>query len=54
VIGRAALERLASFDAVLAYFDAADFVVPPLVVGDAAPFPQEPLARPGFDETVSS
>lgn len=54
VIGRAALEHLASFDAVLAYFDAADFVVPPLVVGDGAPVPQEPLAGPGFDETVSS
>lgn len=37
VIARDALEKLGSFDAVLAHFAAADFAVPPLVVEGDAP-----------------
>jgi hypothetical protein len=32
VIGRAAIVKLGSFEAVLAHFDAAEFIVPPLIV----------------------
>ena len=33
LIGRCTAERLGSFAAIVAHFDAADFAVPPLVVG---------------------
>lgn len=32
VIGRGTVDKLGSFDAIIAYFDAADFKVPPLVI----------------------
>ena len=33
-VDRATVERLGSVEAILAHFDAADFVVPPLIIGD--------------------
>ncbi|MBR0552732.1 hypothetical protein [Stakelama marina] len=36
VIDRQTVEQCGRFDAVLAYFDAADFAVPPLRIGDAS------------------
>lgn len=33
VIGRATVERLGSMEAIQAHFDAADFAVPPLIIG---------------------
>jgi hypothetical protein len=37
VMPRQTVEKLASFEAVIAYFDGADFKVPPLVISDDAP-----------------
>lgn len=46
VIAREALEKLGSFDAVLAYFAAADFAVPPLVVEGDVLAPAAPIDIP--------
>jgi hypothetical protein len=37
LMGRCTAERLGSYAAILAHFDAADFTVPPLVIGGASP-----------------
>lgn len=37
VVPRETVEKLASFEAVIAYFDRADFKVPPFVITDEPP-----------------
>lgn len=50
VIAREALEKLGSFDPILAYFAAADFAVPPLVVEGDVLEPAAPIDTPSRAE----